>query len=121
MSDDDPRNVVESGCAFICERARLIAERDAAIDKAALTAAANRDGVAWVEAAREDMARLQADRDTLAALLREAMAALQKIADLNGTYGPWPESKNPQWGAMAIVTAREAVKAIDAALGAKNG
>lgn len=35
--------------------------------------------------------------------------ALEKIADLNGIYGPFPEANSKEWGAMAIVTAREAL------------
>lgn len=34
--------------------------------------------------------------------------ALEKIADWNGCYGPFPESNNELWRGMAIVTAREA-------------
>lgn len=36
-------------------------------------------------------------------------AALLKIADWNSVYGPYPEANSEEWGAMAIVTAREAV------------
>ena len=36
-------------------------------------------------------------------------AALEKIADWHGAWGPYPET-NKSWCAMAIVTAREAVK-----------
>ena len=36
-------------------------------------------------------------------------AALEKIADWYGSWGPYPET-NKSWCAMAIVTAREAVK-----------
>lgn len=40
------------------------------------------------------------------AQLREA---LEKIADLDGNWGPFPET-NKQWCAMVIVTAREALE-----------
>ena len=36
-------------------------------------------------------------------------AAMEKIADWYGSWGPYPET-NKSWCAMAIVTAREAVK-----------
>lgn len=36
-------------------------------------------------------------------------AAMEKIADWYGAWGPYPET-NKSWCAMAIVTAREAVK-----------
>ena len=45
-------------------------------------------------------------KDTQIAQLREA---LEKIADLDGNWGPFPET-NKQWCAMAIVTAREALE-----------
>jgi len=35
--------------------------------------------------------------------------ALEKIADMQGSYGPFPEANSPEWRAMAIVTAREAI------------
>ena len=41
---------------------------------------------------------------------RDALrAAMEKIADWYGSWGPYPET-NKSWCAMAIVTAREAVK-----------
>ena len=41
---------------------------------------------------------------------RDALrAAMEKIADWYGAWGPYPET-NKSWCAMAIVTAREAVK-----------
>lgn len=41
---------------------------------------------------------------------RDALrAAMEKIADWHGSWGPYPET-NKSWCAMAIVTAREAVK-----------
>ena len=36
--------------------------------------------------------------------------ALEKIADWNGCYGPFPESNNELWRGMAIVTARQAAR-----------
>ena len=49
-----------------------------------------------------DVMELRAKNDAL-------RAAMEKIADWYGAWGPYPET-NKSWCAMAIVTAREAVK-----------
>ena len=51
-----------------------------------------------------------AERDAEVKLLRDA---LEKVADNNGAYGPFPEANNPLWGPMALVTAREALAATE--------
>jgi hypothetical protein len=88
------------------ERDRLIAERDAAIDKEALTAAANRDGVAWVEAAQEDMARLQADRDRLLDALRWMVDAFYDDPLGANTTGAVDAAKDAIDAAMSPAQAR---------------
>lgn len=45
---------------------------------------------------------------SLEAEIARLHAALVKIADWHGAWGPWPEN-NEAWRAMAVVTAREAV------------
>ena len=50
---------------------------------------------------REAVAALQAEN-------AELVPALEKIADLQGSYGPFPETK-PEWQGMAITTARAAL------------
>lgn len=52
--------------------------------------------------------------DQLAAVVQqrdELLAALQKIADLQGAWGPFPET-NKSWAGMAIVTAREVISKV---------
>jgi hypothetical protein len=49
------------------------------------------------------------------AVLEQVLEALEKIADWDGAYGPFPE-RNEEWRAMAVVTARESVTALRAAL-----
>ena len=49
---------------------------------------------------------LNLDCDKLKAELARAREALIKIADWNGAWGTFPET-NPQWAAMAVMTARE--------------
>lgn len=51
---------------------------------------------------REQLESAEQERDAL-------RAALEKIADWNGAWGPYPET-NEAWRAMALVTAREAVR-----------
>lgn len=55
---------------------------------------------------------LTAERDALAQENKRLREALEKIADNNSCYGPFPEANNPAWGAMAIVTAREAIATV---------
>ena len=57
------------------------------------------------EQARDEAKHLYGECLMLADVLRDA---LEKIADWNGCYGPFPESNNELWRGMAIVTAREA-------------
>ena len=52
---------------------------------------------------------------TLREVAQQALRALEKIADWDGAYGPFPE-RNEEWRAMAVVTARESVTALRAAL-----
>lgn len=54
---------------------------------------------------------LEAERDALLADNERLRADMEKIADPYSAYGPFPEVNNPQWGAMAIVTARESIAA----------
>lgn len=49
------------------------------------------------------------------AVLEQALEALEEIADWHGAYGPFPEN-NVAWRGMAVVTARESVTALSAAL-----
>lgn len=58
---------------------------------------------------------LEAERDALKRDAERLRTALIKIADWQGSYGPFPEANSEEWGPMAIVTAREAVP-IDAAM-----
>lgn len=74
------------------------------------------------EIAAEEITRLRAELAKVTWQRNEAQAdlaasqaecerlrdALEKIADWNGCYGPFPESNNELWRGMAIVTAREA-------------
>ena len=74
------------------------------------------------EAEHEEITRLRAELAKVTWQRNEAQAglaasqaecerlrdALEKIADWNGCYGPFPESNNELWRGMAIVTAREA-------------
>jgi hypothetical protein len=46
---------------------------------------------------------------------QQALESLEKIADWHGAYGPFPEN-NVAWRGMAVVTARESVIALRAAL-----
>lgn len=68
--------------------------------------------------AKRQAAELAALCDALPGLIADAEAyrkmkeALEKIADLQGSYGPFPEANSPEWRAMAIVTAREALYAL---------
>lgn len=41
--------------------------------------------------------------------IEQLREALEKIADLDGNWGPFPET-NEHWRAMAVVTAREALE-----------
>ena len=67
----------------------------------------------------EEIAELL-DRLETAEKERDALrAAMEKIADWYGSWGPYPET-NKSWCAMAIVTAREAVKPLYLAPGAKG-
>ena len=50
-----------------------------------------------------------ANLDTKDAQIAQLREALEKIADLDGNWGPFPET-NKQWCAMVIVTAREALE-----------
>ena len=50
-----------------------------------------------------------ANLDTKDAQISQLREALEKIADLDGNWGPFPET-NKQWCAMVIVTAREALE-----------
>jgi len=52
---------------------------------------------------------LKAERDALAAENKVLRDALEKIADWNAAWGPFPET-NPLWCSMAVVTARELTK-----------
>ena len=52
---------------------------------------------------------------TLREAAQQALEALEKIADWHGAYGPFPEN-NEAWRGMAVVTARESVTALRAAL-----
>ena len=58
------------------------------------------DGDAWVV--------VQFLLDKLNAEIEMMRDSLEKIADLDGNWGPFPEN-NEAWRAMAIVTARESV------------
>lgn len=49
---------------------------------------------------------------------KQLLVALDKIADLHGAWGPFPEN-NKSWCALALVTAREAIAAAEAKRGAK--
>lgn len=69
-----------------------------------------------LEAAEKDIALKERVIDSLGSELNAAAnerdvlrAAMEKIADWYGSWGPYPET-NKSWCAMAIVTAREAVK-----------
>lgn len=57
---------------------------------------------------REEWAEGEIEASALLDAIDELRAALEKIADWYGAYGPFPE-KNEMWRAMAVVTAREAV------------
>jgi hypothetical protein len=52
---------------------------------------------------------------TLREAAQQALEAMEKIADWHGAYGPFPEN-NEAWRGMAVVTARESVTALSAAL-----
>ena len=72
--------------------------------------------MAKLEAAEKDIALKERVIDSLGLALNAAAherdnlrAAMEKIADWYGAWGPYPET-NKSWCAMAIVTAREAVK-----------
>lgn len=54
---------------------------------------------------------LAAITDPLNAHIARLRADMEKIADPNSIYGPFPEANSPQWRAMAIVVAREALSA----------
>ena len=58
---------------------------------------------------RESMFAMADEIDRLRAENEHLTQSLAKIADWGGAWGPFPE-KNAGWQAMAIVTAREAVK-----------
>lgn len=69
-----------------------------------------------LEAAEKDIALKERVIDSLGVILTavvnerdELRATMEKIADWYGAWGPYPET-NKSWCAMAIVTAREAVK-----------
>ena len=69
-----------------------------------------------IEAAEKDIALKERVIDSLGVILTavvnerdELRATMEKIADWYGAWGPYPET-NKSWCAMAIVTAREAVK-----------
>lgn len=92
------RRIAEEGYRFASDAADEI-ERLRAQNANLIAAATNPAAIT------ELLDRLEAaerERDAL-------RAALEKIADWNGAWGPYPE-RNEAWRAMALVTAREAVR-----------
>ena len=57
---------------------------------------------------QSDYAELQSRLAASEADNARLRSALNKIADWNGSWGPFPKS-NPEWQWMAVITAREAV------------
>lgn len=57
----------------------------------------------------KDCEILQANLDVAPMQVKQLREALEKIADFDGNWGPFPET-NKQWCAMTIVTAREALE-----------
>ena len=98
---------------------RLEAAESDALEQARLNGmGASREAalMAKLEAAEKDIALKERVIDSLGVILTavvnerdELRATMEKIADWYGAWGPYPET-NKSWCAMAIVTAREAVK-----------